>query len=102
LAKASSVGAKTVNGPALFKVGTKPAAVSAAARVLNDPAPTAVSTMSAFKAGMERTGMRLATKAFDTTRVEAMRRVCIIFIATIGLWNFIGSVLQFFHFLEGK
>jgi hypothetical protein len=88
LAKASSVGAKTVNGPALFKVGTKPAAVSAAARVLNDPAPTAVSTMSAFKAGMERTGMRFATKAFDTTRVEAMRRVCIIFTVgfVIGLW----------------
>ena len=48
LANASSVGAKTVNGPALFNVGTRPAAVKAAASVLNEPALTAVSTMSAI------------------------------------------------------
>jgi hypothetical protein len=46
LAKASSVGANTVNGPAPFSVGTSPAAVTAAASVLNEPAATAVSTMS--------------------------------------------------------
>ena len=46
LAKASSVGAKTVNGPGDFMVSTRPAAPSAAARVLKVPAPTAVSTMS--------------------------------------------------------
>ena len=34
-ANASSVGANTVKGPALFKVSTKPAAVTAAANVLN-------------------------------------------------------------------
>ena len=48
LAKAASVGAKTVNGPALFMVSTRPAAPSAAARVLKAPALTAVSTMSGF------------------------------------------------------
>src|SRR3954471_16161356 len=50
LANAASVGANTVNGPLPFKVSTSPAAFSAAARVLNDPAATAVSTMS-FSAG---------------------------------------------------
>ena len=42
LANASFVGAKTVNGPLLFKVSTNPAAVSALANVLNDPAATAI------------------------------------------------------------
>ena len=46
LAKASSVGANTVNGPALLRVSIKLAAVSAAARVLKVPAATAVSIMS--------------------------------------------------------
>ena len=46
LAKAASVGAKTVNGPGPFSVSTSPAAWSAAARVWNEPAATAVSTMS--------------------------------------------------------
>ena len=50
LANAASVGANTVNGPLPFSVSTSPAACSAAARVLNDPAATAVSTMS-FVAG---------------------------------------------------
>jgi hypothetical protein len=45
-ANASSVGAKTVNGPFPFSVSTSPAACSAFASVLNDPAATAVSTMS--------------------------------------------------------
>lgn len=46
-AKASSVGAKTVKRPALFKVSTKPATVTAAVEVLNEPAAIAVSTISA-------------------------------------------------------
>jgi len=46
LAKASSVGAKTVKGPGPFNVSTRSAALRAAARVLNEPAATAVSTMS--------------------------------------------------------
>src|SRR5690606_26594103 len=45
-ANASSVGAKTVNGPSPFSASIKSAALSAAASVLNDPALTAVSTMS--------------------------------------------------------
>jgi hypothetical protein len=69
-----------VNGPAPFSAGTRPAAVSAAARVLNDPAPTAVSTMSAMLIAilLARTGARVETKAFATTRVDTTRRVCII------------------------
>lgn len=46
LAKAESVGANTVNGPGLFKVSTRFAAVTAVTSVLKSPAPTAVSTMS--------------------------------------------------------
>ena len=46
LANASSVGAKTVNGPAPLRVSTRPAAFTAVTSVLNDPAATAVSTMS--------------------------------------------------------
>lgn len=46
LAKASSVGAKTVKGPEDLRVSTRPATVRAVARVLKEPAPTAVSTMS--------------------------------------------------------
>merc|ERR1719265_1163225 len=49
-AKAASVGAKTVKGPALFIVVTKSAFVSASAKIVN-PAPTAVSTMSWRGAG---------------------------------------------------
>ena len=46
LANASSVGAKTVKGPVPDSVSTRPAAWTAATSVLNDPAPTAVWTMS--------------------------------------------------------
>ena len=46
LANASSVGANTVNGPAPLSVSTSPAASRAFASVLNEPAATAVSTMS--------------------------------------------------------
>ena len=86
LANASSVGAKTVNGPGPLSVGTRPAAVRAAASVLNDPAPTAVSTMSAMLMAilLARTGTRVDTKAFATTRVEAMSKVCIILQAYSG------------------
>ena len=50
-ANASSVGAKTVNGPLPLSVPIRSAAASAFARVLNDPAATAVSTMSLVSAG---------------------------------------------------
>ena len=81
LAKASSVGANTVKGPAPFSAGTRPAAVRAAARVLNDPAETAVSTISAMLTVTldERIGARVDTKALATTRVETTIRVCIMF-----------------------
>src|SRR6476659_2731214 len=46
LANAASGGGNTVTGPAPFSVVTRSAAVSAAASVLNEPAATAVSTMS--------------------------------------------------------
>jgi len=46
LGKASSVGAKTVKGPLPFSVSVRPAASIALARVLKDPAATAVSMMS--------------------------------------------------------
>jgi hypothetical protein len=45
LAKASSVGANTVNGPALCSVSASPAALMAATNVLNCPAPAAIWTM---------------------------------------------------------
>lgn len=48
LAKASSVGAKTVKGPGLFNVSTSPAACTAVTNVLKLPADTAVSTISAI------------------------------------------------------
>ena len=47
LANASSVGAKTVNGPAPFRVSTSWAALIAVTRVLKEPALTAVSTILA-------------------------------------------------------
>ena len=46
LAKAASVGAKTVNGPGPFRIETRPAPSSAAAKVLNWPVAAAVSTTS--------------------------------------------------------
>src|SRR5581483_2874011 len=45
LANASSVGAKTVNGPASASVLPRPAASTAASSVVNEPASRAVSTM---------------------------------------------------------
>src|SRR5579863_1692084 len=45
LLKASSVGANTVKGPLPFRVSARPAAWSAAAKVLKVPAATAVSTI---------------------------------------------------------
>lgn len=46
-ANASSEGAKTVKGPELDNVSARPAAVTAATKVLKLPAATAVSTMVA-------------------------------------------------------
>ena len=64
LANASSVGARTVNGPSPLRTSTRSAALSAATRVLNDPAATAVSTMSfsAAKAGEARATRAKAAK----------------------------------------
>jgi len=46
-ANASSVGAKTVNGPSLFKVATRSASMTRAASSVNTPFNSAVPTMSA-------------------------------------------------------
>src|SRR3954465_14372561 len=54
LANAASVGAKTVNRLFPESVSTRPAWSSSAARVLNCPAPTAVSTMFFSAAGAPR------------------------------------------------
>ena len=51
LANASSVGAKTVNGPSPCNVSTRPAASSAATNVVNLPSLTASSTMSGCATG---------------------------------------------------
>ena len=45
-AKASSVGANTVNGPLLFNLSTNPAALTAATKVRKDLLPAATSTIS--------------------------------------------------------
>ncbi len=47
LAKASSVGANTVNGPGPSSGTTRSPAVSAVTKILNRPSLVAVSTMSA-------------------------------------------------------
>eukprot|EP00913_Durusdinium_trenchii_P028291 g26519.t1 len=52
LRNAASVGANTVNGPLPFSVFTRSAAFTAVTSVLNEPAETAVSTMSFFFAGV--------------------------------------------------
>src|SRR6478752_2261364 len=62
-AKAASVGAKTVNGPLPWSVSTRPAALTAARRVLNDPASVAVSTMSWAMASAEAEGATLGDAA---------------------------------------
>jgi hypothetical protein len=43
---AASTGANTVKGPSPFKTSTKSAAATAVTNVSNDPAATAVSTIS--------------------------------------------------------
>src|SRR5271165_3753355 len=69
LAKASSVGAKTVKGPLPFKVSTSPAAFTAATRVLNCPAPAATPKM-VFCSAAERLLMVTNTSA---AKAAAMR-----------------------------
>src|SRR3954449_4776384 len=79
LANASSVGAKTVYGPAPLRVSTSPAAVAAVSRVLNDPAAAAVSTMSfiaaadaigASEAAMDSAGAIDSAGAMDSAAID--------------------------------
>ena len=65
-AKASSLGAKTVNGPSPLRVSTSPAAVSAVANVLKFPLLTAVSTMSFLESSAMRLNDAIDTKATAT------------------------------------
>jgi hypothetical protein len=63
LANASSVGAKTVKGPGLFSVSTNPAALTAVTKVSNEPAPTAMSTMSGiYVSSVEKTFIKKIVK----------------------------------------
>ena len=65
LAKASSVGAKTVNGPLPFSVSTRSVAWTAATNVLKDPVLTAVSTISFLVLIVKATAITLAVKEFS-------------------------------------
>jgi len=71
LAKAASVGANTVNGPLPFSVSTRPAALSAAARVPKLPAATAVSTMSLV--ALDLSPSPLASAAGPASQVAVAR-----------------------------
>ena len=62
-AKAASVGANTVKGPGPWSVSTSPAALTAARRVLNEPASVAVSTMSLAMAAADAEGIALGAAA---------------------------------------
>ena len=62
LAKASSLGAKTVKGPSPLSASMSPAAVSAAANVLKFPLLTAVSTMSFLLSSAEAVPIAIDTK----------------------------------------
>ena len=64
LAKASSVGANTVNGPALLSVLTRSAACTALTSVVNEPASTATSTMSFFEPAKVKVALK-ATKIMN-------------------------------------
>ena len=62
-AKAASVGANTVKGPLPWSVSTRPAALTAVRRVLNEPASVAVWTMSLAMAAAEAEGAALGAAA---------------------------------------
>ena len=99
-ANASSLGAKTVKGPIIeeensklhehdilqqdsssripgpFNVGTRPAALTAATKVLKEPAATAVSTISAMNRGETRAFLRTPDwKAPATARIDKVTAV---------------------------
>ena len=73
LANAASVGANTVNGPLPLSVSTRPAAFTAATRVLKLPAATAVSTIVPCAAAVGLAGAFAG--AFWTARGEVARRI---------------------------
>ena len=72
MAKASSVGANTENGPGPDRVSARPAAVTAATRVLKDPALTAVSTMLACSLEVDLT-LKLAVFKAEHTLTSTIR-----------------------------
>ena len=73
-AKAALVGANTVNGPALFKVSTRPAALTAATRVVWSLELTALSMMSLEAImGAPPTITSAAMEAKDTAAITAAR-----------------------------
>jgi hypothetical protein len=92
-AKASSVGAKTVNGPFPLRVSTRPAAVRAAVRVLKEPALTAVSTIffssAAFRDAPEKAAILRANASFFINDFILYYNCC----NYIFLYNYISKLL---------
>src|SRR4051812_17707619 len=68
-ANAASVGANTVKGPLPWSVSTRPAALTAVSRVLNEPASVAVSTMSLAMAAADAEGIALGAAAAMAARL---------------------------------
>lgn len=101
LANASSVGANTVKGPDPFSTSTSPAADSAVASVLNEPADTAVSTMSLAPGstlaarrgailgaeGARRAGSRKAEAAGRASKRDAARMIVECLCVVGGVWD---------------
>src|SRR4051794_13726237 len=70
-ANAASVGANTVYGPAPSSVSTRPAALTAVSRVLNEPASVAVWTMSLDMAAADADGAAAIDGATVVTALGA-------------------------------
>lgn len=88
-ANAASVGAKTVNGPLPLSVSARPAACTAATRVLKSPAATAVSTIVACAAGRAAAGAFAG--AFWAATGEVARRIEAAMVSSMCfLWRFNG------------
>src|SRR5437868_11593022 len=84
LAKASWVGAKTVNGPGLFSVSTRPAAFTAATRVVWSAELTALSTMSLVGYIAAPPTMGLPAKAIDVAKAHSAIRAKNLFFTALG------------------
>src|SRR5580698_5514166 len=93
LAKASLVGAKTVNGPAPFRVSTRPAAFTAATRVVWSAELTALSMMSlvGYIGCPPTMGVLSAAKAIHAVTRLNSRTADLRFISVSCLSDFAGT-----------